>query len=175
MTDIDLAKTRTSRVEWVQSYVIGLHDLPHRPENYKTADRWEGIIAPLMGSARDFDANRLYPDSGEHVTEAVKRLGGSDVLERLNCPLTEVSRMMFAREMAYLIVDAADAVDSRLLAGKEREVTRGELTAQVEEGVPESVVRFAHGTRVLALFTFVLFLVIVCGVALSVAGGHFIP
>lgn len=36
MTTINLQETHTRRVEWVQSSIMGLFDLPHRPEKYNT-------------------------------------------------------------------------------------------------------------------------------------------
>ena len=57
MTTINLQETHTRRVEWVQSSIMGLFDIPHRPEKYNTPEKWEDTITLLMStSARDFDA-----------------------------------------------------------------------------------------------------------------------
>lgn len=115
MTTINLQATHTRRVEWVQSSIMGLFDLPHRPENYNTPEKWEDTITLLMStSARDFDAKKLHPNSTKHATEALNRLKKSDLLNRLTTPLSEVSHITFAREMANLIVDAADAIDNTI-------------------------------------------------------------
>lgn len=120
MTTINLQATHTSRVEWVQSSIMGLFDLPHRPENYNTPDKWESTISSLMStSARDFDAKKLHPDSTKHATEALNRLKKSDILNRLPTPLSEVSHITFAREMANLLVNAADTIDNTTTNQKE--------------------------------------------------------
>lgn len=115
MTTINLQETHNCRVEWVQSSIMGLFDLPHRPEKYNTPEKWEGTISLLMStSARDFDAKKLHPDSTEHAAEALKKLKKSDILNRLTTPLNEVSHITFAREMANLIVEAADTIDNTI-------------------------------------------------------------
>lgn len=59
MTTLNLQETHTRRVEWVQSSIMGLFDLPHRPEKYNTPEKWESTISLLMStSARDFDAKK---------------------------------------------------------------------------------------------------------------------
>lgn len=126
MTTINLQETHNCRVEWVQSSIMGLFDLPHRPEKYNTPEKWEGTISLLMStSARDFDAKRLQPDSTEHAAEALKKLKKSDILNRLPAPLSEVSHITFARDMANLIVDAADTIDNPITAQKQEEPTPG--------------------------------------------------
>lgn len=115
MTTINLQATRTRRVEWVQSHIMGLFDLPHRPENYNTPEKWEDTISLLMStSARDFDAKRLHPDSAKHAAEALNKLKKSNLLDRLTTPLGEASHMTFARDMANLIVGAADTIDNTI-------------------------------------------------------------
>lgn len=44
MTTINLQETHNCRVEWVQSSIMGLFDLPHRPEKYNTLEKWEDTI-----------------------------------------------------------------------------------------------------------------------------------
>lgn len=113
MTTINLQETHNCRVEWVQSSIMGLFDLPHRPEKYNTPGKWEETISLLMStSARDFDAKRLHPDNTKHAAEALNRLKEGNLLDRLATPLGEVSHITFAREMANLIVDAADTIDT---------------------------------------------------------------
>lgn len=125
MTTINLQETHTRRVEWVQSSIMGLFDLPHRPEKYNTPEKWEDTITLLMStSARDFDAKRLQPDSTEHTTEALNKLKKSDILNRLTTPLCEVSHITFAREMANLIVAAADTIDNTITAQAEEEPSK---------------------------------------------------
>lgn len=125
MTTINLQATHTSRIEWVQSSIMGLFDLPHRPEKYNTPEKWEGTISLLMSTgARDFDAKKLHPDSTEHAAEALNRLKKSDILNRLTSPLSEVSHITFAREMANLIVDAADTIDNTITTMTEEEPTQ---------------------------------------------------
>lgn len=71
MTTLNLQETHARRVEWVQSSIMGLFDLPHRPEKYNTQEKWESTISSLMStSARDFDAKRLHPDSTEHAARS---------------------------------------------------------------------------------------------------------
>lgn len=125
MTTINLQETHTRRVEWVQSSIMGLFDLPHRPENYNTPEKWESIISSLMSTgARDFDAKKLHPDSTEHAAEALNRLKKSDILNRLTTPLNEVSHITFARDMANLIVEAADTIDNTITTQKQEEPTQ---------------------------------------------------
>lgn len=113
MTTINLQATHNRRVEWVQSHIMGLFDLPHRPEKYNTPEKWEDTITLLMStSARDFDAKKLHPDSTEHAAKARNSLKKSDILNRLTTPLSEVSHTTFARDMANLTVDAADTIDN---------------------------------------------------------------
>lgn len=122
MTTINLQKTHPRRVEWVQSHIMGLFDLPHRPEKYNTPEKWEDTISLLMSTgARDFDAKRLQPDSTKHTTEALKKLKKSNILNRLTAPLSEVSHITFAREMANLIVEAADTIDNTITTQKQEE------------------------------------------------------
>lgn len=122
MTTLNLQETHNRRVEWVQSSIMGLFDLPHRPEKYNTPEKWEDTISLLMStSARDFDAKRLQPDSTEHAAEALKKLKKSDILNRLTAPLSEVSHITFARGMANLIVEAADTIDNTITAQAEEE------------------------------------------------------
>ncbi len=125
MTTINLQETHTRRVEWVQSSIMGLFDLPHRPEKYNTSEKWEDTITLLMStSARDFDAKKLHPDSTEHATEALNRLKKSDILNRLPTPLSEVSHITFARDAANLIVDAADTIDNTITIQKQEEPSK---------------------------------------------------
>lgn len=125
MTTINLQETHNCRVEWVQSSIMGLFDLPHRPGKYNTPEKWEDTISLLMStSARDFDAKRLHPDSTEHATEALNRLKKSDILNRLPTPLSEVSHITFARDMANLIVDAADTIDNTITTQKQEEPSK---------------------------------------------------
>lgn len=94
---------------------MGLFDLPPRPEKYNTPEKWEDTITLLMStSARDFDAKQLHPNSTKHATEALNNLKKSNILNRLTTPLNEVSHITFAREMANLIVDAADTIDNTI-------------------------------------------------------------
>lgn len=125
MTTINLQATRSDRVEWVQSYIMGLFDLPRRPENYNSPEKWEDTITLLMGTGtRDYDAKKLHPDSTEHATEALNRLKKSDILNRLPTPLSEVSHITFARDMANLIVDAADTIDNTITTQKQEEPSK---------------------------------------------------
>lgn len=122
MTTINLQETHNCRVEWVQSSIMGLFDLPHRPEKYNTPEKWEDTISLLMStSARDFDAKRLHPDSTEHAAEALKKLKKSDILNRRTAPLSKVSHITFARDMANLIVEAADTIDNTITTQAEEE------------------------------------------------------
>lgn len=122
MTTINLQETRTRRVEWVQSHIMGLFDLPHRPEKYNTPEKWEDTISLLMStSARDFDAKKLHPDSAKHAAEALNKLKKSNLLDRLTTPLGEASHMTFARDMANLIVEAADTIDNTITTQAEEE------------------------------------------------------
>lgn len=131
MTTINLQATHPHRVKWVQSHIMGLFDLPHRPEKYNTPEKWEDTISLLMSTgARDFDAKKLHPDSTEHAAEALKKLKKSDLLDRLTTPLNEVSHITFARDMANLIVEAADTIDNTSTAQKQEEPT--------QETVPET-------------------------------------
>lgn len=125
MTTINLQETHTRRVEWVQSSIMGLFDLPHRPEKYNTPEKWEDTITLLMStSARDFDAKKLHPNSTEHAAEALNKLKKSDILNRLTTPLSEVSHITFARDMANLIVEAADTIDNTITAQAEEEPSK---------------------------------------------------
>lgn len=122
MTTINLQATHHRRVEWVQSHIMGLFDLPHRPEKYNTPEKWEDTISLLMSTgARDFDAKKLHPDSTKHATEALNRLTKSGILNRLATPLNEVSHITFARDMANLIVEAADTIDNTITHQVEEE------------------------------------------------------
>lgn len=122
MTTINLQETHNCRVEWVQSSIVGLFDLPHRPEKYNTPEKWEDTISLLMStSARDFDAKKLHPDSTEHAAEALKKLKKSDILNRLTAPLSKASHITFARDMANLIVEAADTIDNTITTQAEEE------------------------------------------------------
>lgn len=67
MTTINLQETHNCRVEWVQSSIMGLFDLPHRPEKYNTPEKWEDTISLLMStSARDF--RRQEASTRQHRT-----------------------------------------------------------------------------------------------------------
>lgn len=122
MTTTNLQETHNCRIEWVQSSIMGLFDLPHRPEKYNTPEKWEDTISLLMStSARDFDAKKLHPDSTEHAAEALNRLKKSDILNHLPTPLSEVSHITFARDMANLIVEAADTIDNTITTQAEEE------------------------------------------------------
>lgn len=122
MTTINLQATRSDRVEWVQSYIMGLFDLPHRPENYNSPEKWEDTITLLMGTGtRDYDAKKLHPNSTKHAAKALNNLKESNILNRLTTPLTEVSHTLFAREMANLIVKAADTIDTTIINQTEEE------------------------------------------------------
>lgn len=68
----------------------------------------------MSTSARDFDAKRLHPDSAKHAAEALNKLKKSNLLDRLTTPLGEASHMTFARDMANLIVGAADTIDNTI-------------------------------------------------------------
>lgn len=141
MTTINLQETHNCRVEWVQSSIMGLFDLPHRPEKYNTPEKWEDTISLLMStSARDFDAKRLQSDSTEHAAEALKKLKKSDILNRLTAPLSEVSHITFARDMANLIVEAADTIDNT-------------ITHQVEEEPIKEIKKPAQDTTTYNPFT----------------------
>lgn len=125
MTTINLQATHARRVEWVQSSIMGLFDLPYRPEKYNTPEKWESTISLLMStSARDFDAKKLHPDSTKHATEALNRLKKSDILNRLTTPLNEVSHITFTRDMANLIVEAADTIDNTITTQKQEEPSK---------------------------------------------------
>lgn len=125
MTTINLQATHPRRVEWVQSHIMGLFDLPHHPEKYNTPEKWEDTISLLMStSARDFDTKKLHPNSTKHTTEALNNLKKSNILNRLTTPLNEVSHITFAREMANLIVEAADTIDNTITTQKQEEPSK---------------------------------------------------
>lgn len=115
MTELNLQKTRNQRVEWVQAQIAGLFDLEHNTDLYDTPEKWESIIDGAMGTAaRDYNAQRLSSDTTEHVRKALEKLERSPLLEALNQPFSSVGRTIFNRNMAWLIVEAADEVDSEL-------------------------------------------------------------
>lgn len=114
MTELNLQATRNQRVEWVQAQIAGLFDLEHNTDLYDTPEKWEKIIDCAMGAARDYDAQSISSDTSEHVRTALEKLERSHLLDELNRPFSSVGRTIFNRNMAWLIVEAADAVDSEL-------------------------------------------------------------
>lgn len=67
-----------------------------------------------MGAARDYDAQSISSDITEHVRQALADLEGCHLLDELNEPFSSIGRTIFNRNMASLIVGAADSVDSQL-------------------------------------------------------------
>lgn len=121
MTNLNLYATRSERIEWVQAQIAGLFDLEHNTDLYDTPEKWESIIDGAMGAARDYDAQSISSDTTEHTCTALEKLEGSHLLDELNRPFSSIGRTIFNRNMASLIVDAADSVDSQLAAaGHER-------------------------------------------------------
>lgn len=121
MTNLNLCATRNERIEWVQAQIAGLFDLEHNTDLYDTPEKWESIIDGAMGAARDYDAQSISSDTTEHTRTALKELEESRLLDTLNSPFSSIGRSIFNRNMASLIVDAADSVDSQLAAaGHER-------------------------------------------------------
>jgi hypothetical protein len=114
MNGLNLRATHNQRVEWVQAQIAGLFDLEHNTDLYDTPEKWESIIDGAMGAARDYGAQRISSDTAEHVRLALEKLGRSHLLEELNRPFSSIGRTIFNRNMAWLIVEAADAVDSEL-------------------------------------------------------------
>lgn len=156
MTTINLQATHPRRVEWVQSSIMGFFDLPHHPEKYNTPEKWEGTINLLMStSARDFDAKRLHPDSTEHAAEALNRLKKSDILNRLPSPLSEVSHITFAREMANLIVEAADTIDNTTTQKQE------EPSKEIKETTQDTTTYNHFNTKAIIVGIVSLFILII--------------
>lgn len=121
MTKLNLNATRNDRIEWVQAQIAGLFDLEHNTNLYDTPEKWKGIIDGAMGAARDYDAQSISSDTAEHVRTALEELERSHLLDELNRPFSSIGRTIFNRNMASLIVDAADSADSQLAAaGPER-------------------------------------------------------
>lgn len=117
MTKLNLYSTRNDRIEWVQAQIAGLFDLEHNTDLYDTPEKWEKIIDGAMGTAaRDYDAQRLNSDTHEHTRAALEELERSHLLDELNHPFSSIGRTIFNRNMASLIVNAADSVDSQLAA-----------------------------------------------------------
>ena len=114
MTKLNLYSTRNQRVEWVQAQIAGLFDLEHNTDLYDAPEKWEKIIDGAMGAARDYDAQSISSDTSEHVRTALEKLERSHLLEELSRPFSSIGRTIFNRNMASLIVDAADSVDSYL-------------------------------------------------------------
>lgn len=114
MTELNLQATRNQRVEWVQAQIAGLFDLEHNTDLYDTPKKWEKIIDGAMGAARDYDAQSISSDTSGHVRTALEKLERSRLLDELNRPFSSIGRTIFNRNMAWLIVEAADAVDSEL-------------------------------------------------------------
>lgn len=112
MTELNLQATRSQRVEWVQAQIAGLFDLEHNTDLYDTPEKWESIIDGAMGAARDYDAQSISSDTTEHTRIALEKLERSRLLDELNRPFSSIGRTIFNRNMASLIVDAADSVDS---------------------------------------------------------------
>lgn len=157
MTTINLQATHTLRVEWVQSSIMGLFDLPHRPEKYNAPEKWESTISLLMGtSARDFDAKRLHPDSTEHAAEALNRLKESNLLDRLTTPLNEVSHITFARDMANLIVEAADTIDNTITTQKQEEPSK-----EIKEPTQDTTTYNHFNSKAIIVGTVSLFILII--------------
>lgn len=119
MTELNLQATRNQRVEWVQAQIAGLFDLEHNTDLYDTPEKWEKIIDGAMGAARDYDAQSISSDTSEHVRVALEKLERSHLLDGLNRPFSSVGRTIFNRNLASLIVEAADEVDSELSRVKE--------------------------------------------------------
>lgn len=117
MTKLNLYATRNKRIEWVQAQIAGLFDLEHNTDLYNTPEKWYETISLAMGTAaRDEDAKRLSSDTTEHTRAALEELKESHLLEELNRPFSSIGRTIFNRNMASLIVGAADSVDSQLAA-----------------------------------------------------------
>lgn len=112
MTELNLKATHNQRVEWVQAQIAGLFDLEHNTDLYDTPEKWESIIDGAMGAARDYDAQSISSDTTEHTRTALEKLERSHLLDELNRPFSSIGRTIFNRNMASLIVDAADSVDS---------------------------------------------------------------
>lgn len=73
-----------------------------------------------MGTAaRAKEGKRLGSDTSEHVRVALEKLERSHLLDELNRPFSSVGRTIFNRNLASLIVEAADEVDSELTRVKE--------------------------------------------------------
>ena len=116
MTNLNLYATRNERIEWVQAQIAGLFDLEHNTDLYNAPEKWESIIDGAMGAARDYDAQSISSDTTEHTRAALKELERSRLLDELNRPFSSIGRTIFNHNMASLIVDAADSVDSQLAA-----------------------------------------------------------
>lgn len=114
MTELNLQATRNQRVEWVQAQIAGLFDLEHNTDLYDTPEKWEKIIDDAMGAARDYDAQNISSDTTEHVRRALEKLERSHLLDKLNQPFSSIGRTIFNRNMASIIVGAADEVDAKL-------------------------------------------------------------
>ena len=116
MTELNLQAPRNHRVEWVQAQIAGLFDLEHNTDLYDTPEKWEKIIDGAMGAARDYDAQSISSDTTEHTRTALEELERSHLLDELNRPFSSIGRTIFNRNIAWLIVGAADEVDSELEA-----------------------------------------------------------
>ena len=120
MYELDLRKSHNQRVEWVQAQIAGLFDLEYNKDLYDTPEKWEETISLAMGTAaRGKDGKRLSSDTTEHVRLALEKLEQSCLLESLNRPFSSVGRTGFNRNMANLIVEAADETDYNLARVKE--------------------------------------------------------
>lgn len=120
MYELDLRKTRNQRVEWVQAQIAGIFDLEYNKDLYDTPEKWEKTISLAMSTAaRGEDAKRLSSDTTEHVRKALEKLERNHLLDDLNRPFSSVGRTIFNRNMASLIVEAADETDYNLAQVKE--------------------------------------------------------
>lgn len=120
MYELDLRKSRNQRVEWVQAQIAGLFDLEYNTDLYDTPEKWEKTISLAMGTAaRGADGKRLTKDTTEHVRLALEKLERSHLLDDLNRPFSSVGRTIFNRNLANLIVEAADETDYNIARVKE--------------------------------------------------------
>lgn len=155
MTKLNLYSTRNDRIEWVQAQIAGLFDLEYSTDLYDTPEKWEKIIDGAMGAARDYDAQSISSDNTEHTRAALEELEQSHLLEELNHPFSSIGRTIFNRNMASLIVSAADSVDSQLAAALQafKEATqeavnnlaRAEIDKQIHDA--EAGIAYLKGQR----------------------------
>lgn len=117
MSDIDFFATRNERIEWVQAQIAGIFDLEYHKDRYDQPEKWGEIITSAMHTAaRDEDAKRISSDITEHVRQALADLEERHLLDELNEPFSSIGRTIFNRNMASIIVGAADSADSQLAA-----------------------------------------------------------